>query len=129
MLKRIGIAFVVTALALGGSLVAGGVAGAADSHTVTVTPSTGLSDGQTVTVSGTGFVETPIVYDWSVSECESAVLSDITLDGALAHCDVTTTPFVFTHADAAGNLSTPYTLRKSFTISRHRTTACSSWPS
>ncbi len=125
MRTRIGIALMVTALALGGSLAAGGSAGAADSHTITVSPSTGLTDGQTVTVSGTGFVETPLVYDWVVTQCDPAILTEtISLDNALQDCDATTSPFTFVHADSAGNLSTPFTLRKSFTTSGNIAVTC-----
>ncbi len=86
-------------------------------HAVTVTPTSGLADGQTVTVAGTGFVETPALNDWAVSECRAQVLDQpITLSSALDNCDVTTAPGVFTHADAAGNLSTDYKLRSSFTL-------------
>jgi Neocarzinostatin family len=129
MRTRIGVAFVVAALGLGSTLIAVGPAGAAGAHTVTVTPSTGLVDGQTVTVSGTGFVETPIINDWSVSLCDSAILSEpITLQNALHDCDATTQPFVFTHADAAGNLSTPFAVRKSFTTSGNLSVTCGQAP-
>lgn len=129
MLRRIGIAFAAAALGLGGTLVAAGPASAADAHVVTVTPSTGLTNGQTVTVSGTGFVETPIINDWSVAQCSAAILSEpITLQNALHDCDVTTQPFVFAHADAAGNLSTPFVVRKSFTTSSQIAVTCGQAP-
>jgi hypothetical protein len=116
MSRRLGTALVALLVAAGGLV---GPAGPADAatpgHTVTVTPSTGLSDGQTVTVSGTGFVETPVVNDWAIATCRPQILTSApTLDDALSYCDVTTAPFVFTHADASGNLSTSYTVRKSF---------------
>lgn len=128
MRSRIGTAVVVAALALGGSVATIEPAAAAGAHTVTVTPSTGLADGQTVTVSGTGFVETPIVNDWSVAMCDPGIIAGITLENALQHCDVTTQPFAFTHADAAGNLSTPYAVRKSFNTSSGAVT-CGQKPS
>ena len=104
MRGRIGVALVVVALTLGGSLVASAPAGAAAVHAVTVSPSAGLSDGQTVTVSGTGFDETPAIYDWSVTQCSAAVLSSpIDLNSAINDCDGTSYPVVFTHADPAGN--------------------------
>jgi hypothetical protein len=118
MRTRIGSAVFAAALAFAGVAVASAPAGAADGHAVTVTPDAGLVDGQQVTVAGTGFVETPIINDWSVALCSGAILTDgVTLDHALTDCDVTTQPFVFTHADASGNLSTPFTVRKSFTTS------------
>ena len=52
----------------------GDAAPAAAVHAITVTPSTGLSDGQTVTVTGTGFTETPAVNDWSVTECRAGIV-------------------------------------------------------
>jgi hypothetical protein len=84
---------------------------------VTVTPSTGLSDGQVVQVTGTGFTETPLVNDWAVTQCRAAVLAaPLTLALALDNCDVLTQPFVFVHADAQGNISTPYTLRSTLNL-------------
>src|SRR3954447_3696758 len=100
MRKRIGISLVVVAVTLGGALVAVEPAGAAAVHTVTVTPSTRLSDGQTVTVAGTGFDETPAIYDWAVTQCSAAVLAGpITLDTAINDCDGTSFPVAFAHAD------------------------------
>ena len=102
-----------------GGLGATSTAGAAGSavHAITVTPSTGLSDGQTVVVSGTGFTEAPAVNDWSVAECRAKILDQaITLNTALDNCDVTSQPFVFVHADSAGNLSTSYTAHATFTL-------------
>lgn len=125
---RIGVALTVVALTLGGSLVASAPAGAAAVHAIAVNPSTGLSDGQIVTITGTGFDETPAVNDWSVAMCEPAALDIITLENAIQHCDITTTPFVFTHADAAGNLSTQYAVRKTFTVEGGRTVTCGQSP-
>lgn len=127
MRSRIGSAVVVAvaALALAGIAVASTPAGAADGHAVTVTPATGLADGQQVTVAGTGFVETPIVNDWAVSECSNLILSEpLTLDNALHDCDATLQPFTFAHADSAGNLSTPFTVRKNFTNSSGTSVSC-----
>jgi|GEM_PF-5958025 Neocarzinostatin family. len=92
-------------------------AGAA-AHVVTVSPNTGLTDGQVVQVTGSGFTETPIVNDWSVAQCTGAVVGAVlTLDLALANCDATTQPFTFVHADALGNLSTTFVVHTSFTPS------------
>lgn len=71
--------------------------------TLTVTPSSGLSDGATVQVSGTG-LQAGATYD--VGECawvESGVLA----------C----APETFTRAtaDSAGSLDSPLTVRKTFT--------------
>ena len=86
-------------------------------HSITVTPSTGLSDGQVVQVTGSGFTETPLVNDWAVSECRADVLNaPITLLNALGSCDVATPPFVFVHADAQGNFSMAFTLHQTITV-------------
>src|SRR4051794_7858595 len=115
MHRRFGIAVVTLTVALGGLTGVAAPAGAADSHTVTVTPSTGLSDGQTVTVKGTGFTETPALYDWYVSQCSAAVLeAPNDINHAVNDCNQQE-PFLFTHADAAGNLSSPLVVRKTFT--------------
>jgi hypothetical protein len=114
MRTRIGIALTVMAVALGGSLVTASPAGAAEVHTVTVTPSTGLADGQTVTVSGTGFDETPLINDWVVSQCSAAILNAPNdVGAAINNCDQSTAAFA--HADAAGNISTSFVVHKQLT--------------
>jgi hypothetical protein len=128
MRKRIGIAFAAVVLALGGSLAMSGTAGAVGSHAITVTPSTGLADGQTVTIAGTGFVEKPIVNDWAVAECDANILTDTSIQNALVHCDVTTQPFVFTHADSSGDLNVQYKLRKTFQVEGTNTVTCGQAP-
>jgi hypothetical protein len=116
MRRRLGIAAVTLSLALAGLIgVATTPAGADATHTVTVTPSSGLSDGQTVTVSGTGFTETPVVNDWSVTQCSAAVLtSPVTLDTAINECNQAQ-PIVFTHADFAGNVGASLVVHRTFT--------------
>ncbi len=112
-----------------GGLAGTSTAGAAVAavHIVTVTPSVGLSDGQTLAVSGTGFTETPSVNGWSVTECRAQILDQpITLLTALDNCDVTTQPFVFAHADSAGSLSTSYVARTTFNASA--TVDCTTTP-
>ena len=117
---------VLVAGALIGGLAGPSTAGAAG-HAITVTPSTGLIDGQTLAVAGTRFTETPSVNGWSVTECRAQILDQpITLLTALANCDVTTQPFVFAHADPAGNLSTSYTARTTFGASA--TVDCTTTP-
>jgi len=76
---------------------------------ITISPSTGLTDGQSVLVTGTGFTEHPLtqfVVDWAVIQCNSAVLNQ-PIDPVLvaSNCDIATTPFTFVHADDAGNVS------------------------
>jgi hypothetical protein len=114
MRRRFGIAVVTVALAAAGLVAVAEPAAAAD-HTVTVTPSTGLVDGQTVTVRGTGFTETPVIYDWAVTQCSAAILTaPLTLTNAVNECNQQE-PFLFAHADAAGNLSSPLVVRTTFT--------------
>ena len=86
---------------------------------ISISPSTGLTDGQLVLVTGTGFTEHPntqFVVDWAITECNSTVLSQ-PLDPQLVinNCDVTTEPFVFVHADAAGNVSGTFRVSTTFT--------------
>ena len=86
---------------------------------ISINPSTGLTNGQTVVVTGTGFTEHPntqFVVDWAITECNGAVLNQ-PLDPVLVvnNCDVTTEPFVFVHADAAGNVSGSFRVSKTFT--------------
>lgn len=61
---------------------------------LSATPSTGLVDGQTVTVSGTGIMPT---YDgrfiwivhtgqWALAQCDAGILVDRTLLGVFTHC-------------------------------------------
>lgn len=115
MRKRVGFSAVIVALTLSGALVAVEPAGAAAVHTVTVTPSTGLTDGQTVTVTGTGFDETPVINDWFVSQCSAAILSLATIDVGAAINDCDQTGGGFAHADGAGNLSTSLVVHTTFT--------------
>jgi hypothetical protein len=92
----------------------GSPAGAAG-HAVTVTPGTGLADGQTVHVTGTGFTETPAVNDWVATMCAGAILDQPpTLELAVQYCDATEGPYVFTHADSAGNIAFDFTVRQTF---------------
>jgi hypothetical protein len=70
---------IATALVIGLSIA---TASAATTPVVTVTPNTGLVDGQTVTVTASGLTDTfvPLIY-----ECERAF--DLTsLDSVLVHC-------------------------------------------
>jgi hypothetical protein len=127
MRRRFGIALIVTALTLGASVATVEPASAADTHTVTVTPSTGLTDGQIVTVSGSGFVEDLLNNEWLVSMCDPAVLTTIDLRTALDHCDIVTRN-VFAPSDAAGNLSVQYDVRKTFPLIDGTTVTCGQAP-
>jgi hypothetical protein len=96
-LRRAVVAAVV-GLLLGGAMT--GIAGAAGSPAVTVTPSTGLRDFQTVQVDGTGFIAgAPVV----VSECQAGVAT-------AKSCDAAT--FDFTPADANGAVHVPVKVRR-----------------
>jgi len=84
-------------------------------HKVTVAPNTGLSDGQTVTVRGTGFVETPALNDWVVTQCSARILeAPNEINHVINECNQQE-PAVFAHADAAGNVTSPLVVRKTFT--------------
>jgi len=105
------------------------VAAGAATHTVTVSPSTGLHNGQTVTVAGTGFTETPLVNGFFVSECRAAVLDQaVTLDSAIANCDVSTASGVLVHPDGVGSFSTPYPLRTTFNLTGGASVDCTVTP-
>ena len=70
--------------------------------TITVTPSTGLVDGQTVTVSGTGFGGFTRIL-----QCGPALGSEPDLNAAVTHCDLG--QFVNPNLDAQGNVPpTPF---------------------
>jgi hypothetical protein len=99
----------------------GGVVGAAapisflGDHTVTVTPHTGLRDGQVVTVSGTGFVEHPVLDKWVVLMCSPAgVATPLSLQNTVAHCDVLNEPGTSVAARPDGTLGTPFTVHETF---------------
>jgi hypothetical protein len=128
MRAHVGIALIVTVLTLGAPLAPIAPAGAADVHVVTVTPSTGLSDGQTVTVSGSGFFEHPVSNEWLVSMCDPAVLATIELRVALDHCDITTPPNVYAQIDEAGNFSVPFPVRRTFPLIDGTTVTCGKAP-
>ena len=104
------------ALAVAGLVGIGGPpAGATVGHSITVGPSTSLSDGDTVTIWGSGFVETPLINDWAVAMCSRDIITDgILVVNALKDCDTTTEPFTFVHADANGDFTTQFKVRKTF---------------
>jgi neocarzinostatin family protein len=55
-----------------------GLATAQQAPSITVTPSTGLVDGQTVTVEGTGFAPTTTFGSLTVGPCPADILIDVT---------------------------------------------------
>lgn len=117
---------VVVAVVAAAPLFVTSPAGAADAHTVTVSPNTGLATGQTVTVTGDGFVEVPLADEaWSVAQCSAAILAEpITILTALADCDPKSEPRTIVPADAAGHFSTPFVVRTSFTTSTDAPVTC-----
>jgi hypothetical protein len=127
MSRRLGIAALTMALACTGLVgLAAAPASADATHVVTVTPSTGLSDGQTVTVTGDGYVEAAIA-DWVVTMCSPAILDSFTLENAIGSCAVGQAPFTFVQADGNGHISTPLTLPKTFGTS-NGTVTCGQAP-
>ncbi len=117
MRRRLGIAAVTLSLALAGLVGAATTpAGADATHTITVTPSTGLSNGQTVTVTGTGYVETPSIPDgWAIVQCSAGILSGVDLQNAINSCDITTQPFTYAQADSSGHLTKSFVVRTTIT--------------
>jgi hypothetical protein len=82
---------------------------------ISATPHRRLHDGQVVQVTGHGFTAVPVVNDWFLSMCKATILrGPLTLTRAVSECDVTTPPFVFTHADAKGDIHAQYAVRRTF---------------
>jgi hypothetical protein len=79
-------------------LAPGGAAQAEATTTITVTPNTGLIDGQTVTVSGTGFPQNFT----RVLQCGPALGSEPDLHAAVTLCALA--PFIEATVDAQGNV-------------------------
>lgn len=105
-------AAVVAAIMLSVAVTGGAVASAATAAdpTITVTPATGLTDGQTVEVAGTGFTPGETVV---VGEC--AVVGD-TLACAKGGG-------IIVSVDAEGGIATPLVVKKSFEAIRHDDTS------
>jgi hypothetical protein len=117
-----GIAPADCALVIAGGTTTGGFVGAAApisfgrEHTVTVTPATGLSDGRTVMVTGTGWVQTPSFGGWIIAQCSSAVLTEPTIGVAVSECDPSLAgTAIQVPADAAGNIQSPFVVHTTFT--------------
>jgi hypothetical protein len=117
MRGRLGIAALTLGLALAGLVGVGTTpAGADATHAITVTPSTGLSNGQTVTVKGTGYVETPSLPEgWAVVQCSALILGSVDLQNAINNCDIATQPFTYAQADSSGNFTQPFVVRTTIT--------------
>jgi hypothetical protein len=108
------------ALAVAAGTTTGGFVGAATpisflgDHTVTVTPSTGLRDGQTVAVTGTGYIEAPVLGEWAVLQCSAKVVaSPFTADDVVNECSQNP-PYGSAPPDPSGNISGSLEVRKTF---------------
>ena len=106
---------IVAILALvSAALVAGsGPAGAAPDPSVTATPSAALADGQTVTVQGTGFTDTPLGGVWRALQCDAGILTGAIVDRLIAHCDPAS---VARPAAADGTVSIPFAVHRSIAV-------------
>jgi hypothetical protein len=71
---------------------------------LTANPSAELADGQTITVTGSGFTPNSLI---GMAECESNATSP-------ANCDLSTVQEV--ESDGTGSFSTPYTVSRLFTV-------------
>jgi hypothetical protein len=118
LIRRLGGAGLAIVLVLGGVAMTGGAAGADATHTVAVTPNTGLADAQTVTVDGTGFTEFGTAGEWTVAECDGAQVDlPLFISNALHNCDVHPESTVtLVAADASGHLTTPFTVHTTIAI-------------
>jgi hypothetical protein len=124
------------ALVIASATTTGGFVGAAApisfgrEHTVTVTPATGLSDGRTVTVTGTGWVQTPSFGGWIIAQCSSAVLTEPTIGVAVSECDPSLVgTAIQVPSDAAGNIQSPFVVHTTFTTAGNpRTITCGKAP-
>ena len=113
-------------LLVGGVAVASEPAGAADGHRLVVTPDRNLVDGQTVTLHGSGYVEdTP---DWAVTMCDTTLLTTIDLFTTIDHCDLTRLSELFAHADANGEFTLDFQVRKSFPLQNGTQVTCGQRP-
>jgi hypothetical protein len=84
-------AAVLLAAAAAGSILSASPEASASSVTVKVSPSSGLANGQTVTVTGRGLVSSyhGSPQTWFVTECTNAVRGHLNPSTDTAHCDVT----------------------------------------
>lgn len=79
---------------------------AAPAQSMTITPATGLTDGQTVQIAGTGFTKAGETL--GVTEC-----ADKGTQTGAGDCDLRNLKVPVT-ADASGNVSTSYVVHKTF---------------
>jgi hypothetical protein len=113
------------------ALLVGAVSAGADSApAITVTPSVGLTDGQVVQVTGTGFSPNPTTGDWFITECTPRILTvQITIDAALNFCDVNSNGVgAFLPTGANGNISGSYTVHDRFFTTANAEVFCTDEP-
>jgi hypothetical protein len=111
-------AAVLAALLICGAGVVLGAAPAGAAPAISVSPSTGLHNGQTVTVSGSGFTKNGTVY---IVECKAGATSE----GQCSFDFSDLSTVVVAKADASGNLRTPSpTLKTSFKSTDCTKVAC-----
>ena len=118
-LRRVGL--VVLAVVLGAVAVPA-TAQAQEAPTLTVTPNTGLVDGQTVSLTGTGFVD---ISSIAGLECppQFGGRTEFTINEVLSNCGFVAFAGEIT-TDAAGNLSGSATVQEVFTASGGATYDC-----
>jgi hypothetical protein len=97
-------------------------------------PDTGLSDGQTVNVTGTDLMPTyagPMFWifptgGWAVTQCDKAILDQATLAGALTHCGAA--PVTRAVTVDGSTLEAPLDVRATLTKIIGGTTDCTTAP-
>jgi hypothetical protein len=101
---------------------------------LTATPDTGLRDGQTVQISGTDLMSS---YDgpafwvfptggWALTQCDAAILGDLSLAGTFTHCSVA--PPTRDVTVGGSTLDTALDVRSSITRILGGTTDCTASP-
>jgi hypothetical protein len=103
---------VLFTVTLGGGLVAMATVPAYAAASITVTPATGLANGQMVTITGSGFTKASI---GNVLECNTDPNQPTVHDGGVVNADISISCNApsFSHlvtVDASGNISTTFTV-------------------
>jgi hypothetical protein len=101
---------------------------------LSASPATGLTDGQTVQVTGTDLMPSyagPTLWifptgGWAVTQCDRAILDDATLGGVLTHCS--TAPVTRGVTVDGSTLATTIDVRASVTKVLGGTTDCTAAP-
>jgi len=107
---------ITSAVSAAGLLAVAGLAGCATGPAVSVTPSTGLVDGQVVTANGSGYT----------AESSLGMIQCVAGADSIDDCDgLTATSF---SADAQGRFRKPITVRRVITHNVGQTTDCAAAP-